>query len=78
MLDNQADFYSYQGREQEANIFASNLLLPDELLNRLDVSELRFLAFNTVLTYLLPNIFTGSLWRYFRGMGGFCDIGCCN
>jgi Zn-dependent peptidase ImmA (M78 family) len=31
MLDNQADFYSYQGREQEANIFASNLLLPDEL-----------------------------------------------
>jgi Zn-dependent peptidase ImmA (M78 family) len=45
MLDNQADFYSYQGREQEANIFASNLLLPDELLNRLDVSELRSLTY---------------------------------
>lgn len=45
MLDNQADFYSYQGREQEANIFASNLLLPDELLDRLDVSELRSLTY---------------------------------
>jgi Zn-dependent peptidase ImmA (M78 family) len=32
-------------REQEANIFASNLLLPDELLNRLDVSELRSLTY---------------------------------
>jgi Zn-dependent peptidase ImmA (M78 family) len=37
--------YRLSVREQEANIFASNLLLPDELLNRLDVSELRSLTY---------------------------------
>ncbi|PCH61475.1 MAG: peptidase [Gammaproteobacteria bacterium] len=39
-IDNKEDFYSYQGKEKEANEFAGNLLIPDEFLNKIDTEQL--------------------------------------
>jgi len=39
-IDDDEDFYSYQGKEKDANEFAGNLLIPDEFLNQINVEEL--------------------------------------
>lgn len=39
-IDNDEDFYNYQGREKEANEFAGNLLIPDHFLNQIDTEQL--------------------------------------
>jgi len=39
-IDNEENFYHYQGREKEANEFAGNLLIPDSFLNQIDISTL--------------------------------------
>jgi Zn-dependent peptidase ImmA (M78 family) len=36
MLDENEDFYSYTGKEKEANEFASNILMPQNLINNID------------------------------------------
>jgi Zn-dependent peptidase ImmA (M78 family) len=40
MIDEEEDFYNYQGKEREANEFASNVLIPDEYLNNINLNEL--------------------------------------
>ena len=40
MIDNEDDFYSYQGKEREANEFASHVLMPNALLNKIDLGGL--------------------------------------
>ncbi len=39
-IDNDEDFYNYQGKEKEANEFAGNLLVPDVFLNQIDIERL--------------------------------------
>ncbi|CAC9515064.1 hypothetical protein [uncultured Gammaproteobacteria bacterium] len=39
-IDDEEDFYSYQGKEKEANEFAGNLLMPDEFLSQINVEKL--------------------------------------
>ena len=39
-IDNDEDFYNYQGKEKEANEFAGNLLIPDNFLNQIDTEQL--------------------------------------
>jgi len=39
-IDDEEDFYSYQGKEKDANEFAGNLLMPDEFLSQISVGEL--------------------------------------
>lgn len=39
-IDDDEDFYSYQGKEKDANEFAGNLLIPDVSLSAIDVNEL--------------------------------------
>ncbi|TXL03611.1 peptidase [Methylococcaceae bacterium CS2] len=39
-IDNDEDFYNYQGKEKEANDFAGNLLIPDSFLNQIDTERL--------------------------------------
>jgi len=39
-IDNDEDFYSYRGSEKEANTFAGNVLIPDDLLSQIDTKEL--------------------------------------
>lgn len=39
-IDNDEDFYNYQGKEKEANEFAGNILIPDEFLNQIDTEQL--------------------------------------
>ncbi|GFO73727.1 antitoxin [Bathymodiolus japonicus methanotrophic gill symbiont] len=39
-IDNDEDFYNYQGKEKEANDFAGNLLIPDSFLNQIDTETL--------------------------------------
>ncbi len=39
-IDNDEDFYNYQGKEKEANEFAGNLLVPDDFLNLIDTEQL--------------------------------------
>lgn len=39
-MDNDEDFYNYQGKEKEANEFAGNLLIPDNFLNQIDTEQL--------------------------------------
>lgn len=34
-VDNEANLYAYRGKEKEVNTFAGNLLVPDEVLNRI-------------------------------------------
>jgi Zn-dependent peptidase ImmA (M78 family) len=39
MIDEEEDFYNYQGKEREANEIASNVLIPDEYLNNIDLND---------------------------------------
>jgi len=39
MIDDEEDFHTYQGKERAANQFAGNLLVPDHLLERIDLRE---------------------------------------
>jgi len=39
-IDNDEDFYSYQGKEKEANEFAGNLLIPDKFLSQIDIEKI--------------------------------------
>jgi Zn-dependent peptidase ImmA (M78 family)/transcriptional regulator with XRE-family HTH domain len=41
MMDNEQDFYAYQGTEQEASAFASNVLMPDEFIANIDLDKLQ-------------------------------------
>ena len=52
MLDNESDFYAYQGREQEASVFASNVLMPDEFIANIDLGKLQNLAVEGYDSYL--------------------------
>lgn len=38
-IDDEQDLYQYSGKEREANQFAAQLLIPDELLSHVDVSN---------------------------------------
>ena len=40
VIDNDEDFYNYQGKEKEANEFAGNLLIPDVFLNQINIEKL--------------------------------------
>lgn len=40
VIDNDEDFYNYQGKEKEANEFAGNLLIPDNFLNQINTEKL--------------------------------------
>jgi len=40
VIDNDEDFYNYQGKEKEANEFAGNLLIPDNFLSQIDTEQL--------------------------------------
>lgn len=39
-IDDDEDFYNYQGKEKDANEFAGNLLIPDNFLSRIDTEQL--------------------------------------
>lgn len=39
-IDNEENFYFYQGKEKEANEFAANLLIPDNFLNQINIEIL--------------------------------------
>lgn len=39
-IDNEENFYSYQGKEKEANEFAGNLLIPDDFLKQINIKKL--------------------------------------
>ncbi|MCF6354105.1 MAG: ImmA/IrrE family metallo-endopeptidase [Candidatus Polarisedimenticolaceae bacterium] len=39
-IDDDEDFYNYQGKEKDANEFAGNLLMPDAFLSQIDVDKL--------------------------------------
>ncbi len=52
MLDHEKDFHSYQGKEKEANIFASNVLIPDTFLSDIDLDELQNLDIQEHDNYL--------------------------
>ncbi len=41
-IDDEADFHNYEGKEQEANSFAGNLLVPDDFLERINLNEFPF------------------------------------
>ena len=45
-IDNDEDFYNYQGKEKEANEFAGNLLVPDVFLNQINIKRLLNLRIN--------------------------------
>jgi len=51
-IDDEEDFHSYQGMEKEANEFAGNLLIPDDFLNELDVTQLLSLEISEYDNYL--------------------------
>lgn len=40
MIDEEEDFYSYQGKEKEANEFAGNILVPNDFLSHIDLDAL--------------------------------------
>jgi Zn-dependent peptidase ImmA (M78 family) len=54
VIDEDMDFYSYQGKEKEANDFAGNLLIPDNFLEEINVSKLL-----TLVTTEYNSFFTG-------------------
>lgn len=39
-IDDDKDFYSYEGKEKEANEFASRVLMPNDFLNKINLIEL--------------------------------------
>lgn len=51
-IDNDEDFYNYQGKEKEANEFAGNLLMPDLFLNQIDIEKLLSLEINEYDNFL--------------------------
>ncbi len=51
-IDDEDDFHSYQGMEKEANEFAGNLLIPDNFLNELDITQLLSLEVSDYDNYL--------------------------
>jgi Zn-dependent peptidase ImmA (M78 family)/DNA-binding XRE family transcriptional regulator len=38
-IDDETDFFSYRGKEKDANAFAGNLLVPDRFLDHLDLNQ---------------------------------------
>lgn len=53
MIDDDDDFFNYQGKEKEANEFAGNLLIPDSYLNQINVEELCLLDLHEYDSYLI-------------------------
>lgn len=51
-IDNDDDFYNYQGKEKEANEFAGNLLVPDNFLEQIDTEKLLGLEINEYNDFL--------------------------
>lgn len=51
-IDNDDDFYNYQGKEKEANEFAGNVLIPDAFLNKIDIGKLLRLDVNEYSSFL--------------------------
>lgn len=39
-IDNEENFYVYQGKEKEANEFAANLLIPDDFLKQINIEKI--------------------------------------
>lgn len=58
-IDNDEDFYNYQGKEKEANEFAGNLLMPDEFLTQIDTEQLSRLDTQEYDSFLTDY---GKLW----------------
>jgi len=54
MIDEESDFYSYQGKEKEANEFAGHVLVPMHFLNQVDVVALRNLQAEEYDAFLKP------------------------
>lgn len=52
MIDEESDFYSYKGKEKEANEFASNVLMSDKFLTSLDLDKVRNLDIKECDGYL--------------------------
>lgn len=51
-IDDDNDFYNYQGKEKDANEFAGNLLIPDNFLNQIDTEQLLELTTQEYDSYL--------------------------
>lgn len=51
-IDDEQDFYNYHGREREANDFAGNILVPDYLLNQIDLAGLALISVDKYDEYL--------------------------
>ncbi len=54
MLDENEDFYTYEGKEKEANEFASSVLMPDSAINTIDLEVLQNLYIQEHDNYLKP------------------------
>lgn len=52
-IDDEEDFYNYQGKEKDANEFAGNLLMPDAFLSQINVSKLLNNAISEYDNYLV-------------------------
>jgi len=53
-IDDDDDFYSYQGKEKNANEFAGNILVPNDFLTQIDLSALRRLKVEEYDNFLNP------------------------
>ncbi len=51
-IDDEESFYSYQGKEKQANEFASAVLMPDDFLATINLEELRLLEIQEYDNYL--------------------------
>lgn len=51
-IDDENDFYSNQGKEKVANEFAGNILVPDEFLSQIDMSEFPYNEVSAYSSYL--------------------------
>jgi len=51
-IDNDEDFYNYQGKEKEANEFAGNVLIPDSFLVQINIEKLLRLELNEYSSFL--------------------------
>jgi len=59
VIDDNEDFYSYQGKEKEANDFAGNILIPDDFLIQVDLAALSTLEIEEYDNFLTQY---KSLW----------------
>ncbi|BAS68478.1 ImmA/IrrE family metallo-endopeptidase [Bathymodiolus septemdierum thioautotrophic gill symbiont] len=54
ILDENKDFYTYSGKEKQANEFSSNTLMPDNSINTIDLNKLQNLDIHEYDDFLEP------------------------